>query len=148
VFVLDNGRRWLRLTGKGTKTRRVKVHDQWHKSLGLWMQAAGIAWDEAGDQARARALFVSVNKGDTIHAGAERIDANVVERIVAEYAQAAELGKVEPHDLRRTAARNAYDNGAGLLEIQHWLGHSDPKTTAHYIGVNEDDGSAVDRVRY
>jgi integrase len=144
AFVLDNGRRWLRLTGKGTKTRRIKVHDQWHKSLGLWMEAAGIAWDEAGE----RALFVSVNKGDAIQAQTGAIDANVIERIVAEYAQAAELGKVEPHDLRRTAARNAYDNGAGLLEIQHWLGHSDPKTTAHYIGVNEDDGSAVDRVRY
>jgi integrase len=149
AFVLDNGRRWLRLTGKGIKTRRIKVHDQWHKSLATWMQTAGMEWDEAGARVdQTRPLFVSVNKGDAIQAQAGSIDANVVERIVAEYAQAAELGKVEPHDLRRTAARNAYDNGAELLEIQHWLGHSDPKTTAHYIGVNEDDGSAVDRVGY
>ena len=83
------------------------------------------------------------------------IDGNVVERITAEYAALAKLApetgthKLAPHDLRRTCARNAYDNGASLLRVQAMLGHSDPKTTAAYIGVGQDDNdTAVDYVRY
>ena len=51
-------------------------------------------------------------------------------------------------DLRRTCARNAYENGASLL-VQAMLGHEDPKTTAQYIGAFEsDDDTAMDYVRY
>ena len=49
----------------------------------------------------------------------------------------------------RTCARNAYDNGASLLLVQAMLGHSDPKTTARYIGAyDQDENTAVDYVRY
>jgi integrase len=58
-------------------------------------------------------------------------------------------GKLAPHDLRRTCARNAYDHGATLLQVQTLLGHSDPKTTARYIGADsDDDNTAVDRLKY
>ncbi len=57
--------------------------------------------------------------------------------------------QLSPHDLRRTCARNAYDNGANLLLVQAALGHTDPKTTAHYIGTfDQDDHTAIDYVRY
>lgn len=57
--------------------------------------------------------------------------------------------RLSAHDLRRTAARNAHDNGAPLLLIQRFLGHQDPKTTAHYIGLGEDDNdTATDYIRY
>lgn len=49
----------------------------------------------------------------------------------------------------RTMARNAYDNVANLVIVQQVLGHSDPKTTARYIGAYADvDNTAVDYVRY
>ena len=58
-------------------------------------------------------------------------------------------GRLGAHDLRRTCARNAYDNGATLLQVQQMLGHADPKTTALYIGLNQyDTDTAVDYVRY
>ena len=140
-LVLDNGRRWIVIRGKGQKTRRVKVHDALHATLIAWMDAAQIAWNDS------RPLFVSVAKGDKI--GTQQIDSNAVARLVAEYAERAQIGDVNPHDLRRTAARNAYDNGAGLVQVQMMLGHADPKTTARYIGADFDDSNtATDHIRY
>jgi integrase len=78
-----------------------------------------------------------------------------VGRLVTHYGHLASLApakgknQLSAHDLRRTCARNAFDNGASLLLVQAMLGHSDPKTTAHYIGAFEDDShTAVDFVRY
>lgn len=146
-FHQDGGRWWLVLTGKGSKTRRLKVHDALFKSLSAWMNVAGGTIGGEG------LLFRSVNKGDRVMN--RPINASVVGRLVAEYAHEAGIapltgnGRIGPHDLRRTCARVAYDRGAPLLLIQAMLGHSDVKTTAHYIGAFEsDEETAVDFVRY
>lgn len=98
--------------------------------------------------------FVSVNKGNNIR-GQRSINTAVVSRLVAEYGHKAALSplhgenRLSPHDLRRTAARNAFDNGANLILVQNMLGHADPNTTAGYIGAYEsDDDTAIDYVRY
>lgn len=64
-----------------------------------------------------------------------------IHRIVTLRAEAASIGHVAPHDLRRTAAgllhRATDESGAhffDLLDIQKVLGHSDPATTMkHYL---------------
>jgi integrase len=144
---LDQGRYWLNIKGKGNKQRKLKAHDVLYKSLTAWQQAVGVAEYEE------RPLFVAVDKWG--YSKDTQIDANVIERITAEYAAEAGLApragkfKLSPHDLRRTCAKNAYDNGATLLQVQKMLGHSDPKTTAKYIGLDQDDDqTAVDCVRY
>jgi integrase len=59
--------------------------------------------------------------------------------------QAAGLRKIRFHDLPRTCARNAFNNGATLPQVQTMLGDSDAKTTMRYIGSQEDDdNTAVD----
>ena len=56
---------------------------------------------------------------------------------------------LSPHDLRRTAARTAFDRGANLVQVQAMLGHASPDTTARYIGSYEsDDTTAVDFITY
>jgi integrase len=140
-FTLDNGRRWIILRGKGQKTRRIKIHDTLHATLSEWMNKLGAAWNDD------RPLFVSVLKGDRVNS--HRIDTNDAARVVEELAERAQLGHITPHDLRRTAARNAYDNGAGLIQVQLMLGHADPKTTARYIGADFNDAdTATDHIRY
>lgn len=143
----DGGRWWLVFTGKGDKKRRLKVHDALFQSIKRWFAAAGLENDREGP------LFRSFDRGD--HVTAKRLDANTVGRLVAEYGYLAQIAdergsnQLSAHDLRRTCARNAYDNGASLLLVQAMLGHEDPKTTAHYIGAFEsDDDSAIDYVRY
>lgn len=144
---IDQGRYYLFVDGKGKKKRKLKVHDELYKSLTAWMRTAQI------DFHLDTPLFTSISRHNTIKP--DKIDANVVERITAQYASSAgfapEKGKykLSPHDLRRTCGRNAYENGATLLQVQLLLGHADPKTTAQYIGLDQDeDSTAVDCVRY
>lgn len=41
--------------------------------------------------------------------------------------------RLRPHDLRRTAATNAHNRGATLLEVQDMLNHCNPSITAQYV---------------
>lgn len=36
------------------------------------------------------------------------------------------------HDLRHSAASNLISNGASIVDVQHWLGHSQPSTTLNF----------------
>ena len=148
-FVQDLGRWWLSVKGKGGKTRKVKVHDAAFLSLSAWLESAGLGKVGEGDDV----VFVGMAKGGRLTG--KPINTAVIRRLVAEYGHAAGLAPLEgpnrlsPHDLRRTAARTAYDNGANLLLIQRLLGHASPDTTAHYIGIEETpDKTAVDFVHY
>jgi len=143
------GRWWLTILGKGEKTRRVKLHDVAYSSLTAWQGAAGLTWHDE------RPVFCSVGKSG--HVNGQPITATDVARVVAFYGYKAGLapargeGRLGAHDLRRTAARNAYDNGCPLPLIQALLGHADVSTTMRYIGVDDGDESspkAVDFVRY
>jgi integrase len=143
----DGGRYWLIVTGKGQKTRRVKVADPLYKSLVTWIDGAGKTL------ATGAAIFDGVDRHGRLTG--KPVNGSTVGRLVAEFGAAAGIAAVSgnnqlsPHDLRRTAARNAHDNGAPLLLIQNFLGHSDPKTTARYIGLDEDDSNtATDFIRY
>ncbi|MCA9958309.1 MAG: site-specific integrase [Anaerolineales bacterium] len=143
----QDGRFWLTIQGKGSKTRRLKVHDVLYQSLADWLA-------EAGKLKQTKDVLF---EGMTRHG---RLTGNpltgaTVGRIVAEYGHAAGLAPASganalaPHDLRRTCARNAYDNGAPPPKIQQFLGHANIETTMRYIGYDEDDTeTATDYVRY
>ena len=146
-FVQDGGRWWAVVEGKGSKTRRLKVPDPLYKSLTAWFDVAGLYWHDD------RAAFYSVNRGDVV--SDKPIAPNDVGRLVAAVgaraaiAPATGAGRLGAHDLRRTCARNAHDNGAPLLKVQMLLGHANPETTARYIGLGDDDAdTGTDYVRY
>jgi integrase len=153
-FKQDGGRWWIVLQGKGQKTRRIKLHDALYKSLAAWLQYLNTRGDIALTLGIDETpIFYNLNKGGNLTS--KPLNSGVIARIVSEYGSAAGLApdhgenQLSPHDLRRTCARNAYDNGANLLLVQSMLGHSDPKTTSRYIGSMEsDDDTAVDYVRY
>jgi len=144
----DRGRWWIVFSGKGQKSRKVKVHDALFESLTAWLATRGLEWGK--DQGP---LFVNVNKADAL--GGNRLNTASINRLVAQYGALSKLApltgenRLSPHDLRRTFAHNAYDGGAALPLIQAALGHSDVSTTMQYIGADEDPGGgAVDFVRY
>lgn len=146
-FVQNAGRWWVRVTGKGEKTRQFPLAMTAYATLTAWLDAAGLSMGDAGR------VFYGVNKGDKV--GLTAVTTSTFGRLVAEYgakagiAPAVGTNVLSPHDLRRTAARNSHDNGCPLLLVQKWLGHADPSTTAHYIGLEDGNGhSAVDFVAY
>lgn len=147
-FIRSAGYWWIVFSGKGDKKRRIKVHEMLHRSLKAWLKCVGLTLGDGCE-----AIFRSINKGDVI--SERQLNSSAIARIVAECGCAAGLApldgenRLSPHDLRRTFARNAFDNGSNLLQVQAILGHSDPKTTARYIGAFEDEeDTAVDYVGY
>lgn len=81
-------------------------------------------------------VFRSVNKGGRM--AGERMSEQGIYDLVAQYAVALGLGKIAPHDLRRSFAKLAHKGGSGLDQIQLSLGHGSIQTTERYLGVEQD----------
>ena len=147
-FKMDGGRWWMSVTGKGDKVRRLKVHDVLFKSLTAWLEITGAELGTGSGY-----LFQNLTKAGSLTNN--KLDASAIGRLVAEYGHAAGLAKekgpnrLSPHDLRRTAARNAYELKATIYQVQTMLGHASPDTTQLYIGALEDDSNtAIDKIAY
>lgn len=152
-FVLDHGYWWLRLVGKGRKERKLKLPRALLQSLRPWLDAASLKMGTPTHYPMGGALFRAVNRGGRI--AQKALSVSAINRLVAEYGHQAEIaplkgaGRLSPHDLRRTAARTAYDQGASLLQVQEMLGHSTSQTTERYIGnVSKIEDTATDYIRY
>ena len=86
-------------------------------------------------------LFRPVNKGDAVGEGA--LTENAIWWIVKEYVGELELGKLAPHDLRRTCARLCRESGGALEQIQLLLGHQSIQTPMDYLGTRQNLAEAV-----
>jgi site-specific recombinase XerD len=72
-----------------------------------------------------------------------------VENIVRRWAQYAGIGKLTPHDLRRTAITKALDQGLTYRQVQAMSGHRDPKTVMRYDHGRENlDMNAINFLSY
>lgn len=126
--------RWVvpDLVGKGNRVRTVPVPAWTKKLVDEWFAAAAI---ESGP------VFRPVNKGDVV--AKKPLTENAVWWIVREYAGELELGKLAPHDLRRTCARLCRESGGALEQIQLLLGHGSIQTTMDYLGTKQNLAEAV-----
>lgn len=132
---VDEGRRILRVIGKGDKERAVPYGIPAQRALSIWM-------------ADARPTLWSAASGDALFLGARggRIDPRTV-RSVVRRATASELGSegVSPHALRHSAATHLLNGGADLRMVQEILGHAGLGTTQIYTHVSNERLAAVYR---
>jgi integrase/recombinase XerD len=69
--------------------------------------------------------------------------------IVQRWANYGRLGRISPHDLRRTAITRALDQGLSYRQVQMMSGHRDPKTVMRYDHGRENlDQNAVNFLDY
>ena len=69
--------------------------------------------------------------------------------IVRRWGDFAGIGKVSPHDLRRTAITRALDKGLTYRQVQMMSGHKDPKTVMRYDHHRENlDQNAINFLDY
>jgi integrase/recombinase XerC len=122
---LDEGRRLVRVFGKGAKERAVPYGLPAQRALDDWLRHGRpvMAGRTSPD-----ALFLGVQGG--------RLQPTVVRRIVRAAAQAAGLPHTSPHDLRHSAATHLLDGGADLRAVQDLLGHSSLSSTQIYTQVS------------
>lgn len=124
----------IRLYGKGSKTRTVKVDDRlWEPLMALREQQKWSRYGKPND-----AVFLS-----TRHEG-RTINTDTMRKRFKKAARIARINpKASPHWLRHSHASHALDNGANLKVIQETLGHRKLETTARYLHVKPNDSSSL-----
>ena len=127
--------RWVipDLVGKGYRIRTVPVPAPVKARVDEWLAAAAI---------KEGRIFRPVNKGGRI-TGESIADEKAVWQMVLKYARETKLGKLSPHDLRRTCAKLCRKAGGDLEQIQLLLGHASIQTTERYLGTEQNLTMAV-----
>ena len=121
--------------GKGAKQRMIPYGglDGCLVVVDAWLKRAGITEGPVF-----RGFYKAPKEGDPkLRPG--KITNRQVNNILAQYPIMLDgrLVTIKPHDCRRTYARLLWTEGVKLEAIQKNLGHADPKTTQHYIGIDE-----------
>lgn len=114
--VSDGTRASIRAHGKGHKLRVIYVSMSFLKPLDAWLKVRG---QEPGP------LF-------THHHTMRRVSGPSLACMVRRLAREAQLGRVTPHDFRRTFAGRLLDAGADLPSVSALMGHECVSTTALY----------------
>ena len=125
---------WLRVTGKGNKTRIVPIGQLARESLDCYLTSARPSLVNPKTESH---LFLS-NRGTAL-------SPSRIQQIIQERAQQAGLDPhiFHPHALRHSFASHLLGNGADLRVIQEMLGHSSINTTQIYTHV---DQSTIKRI--
>lgn len=77
------------------------------------------------------------------------LSTRMVWNIVARWGSWGGVGKLSPHDLRRTAITRALDQGLSYRQVQMMSGHKDPKTVMRYDHGRENlEQNAVNHLSY
>ena len=120
---------FLRITGKGNKTRYVPLGGVAAKALRSYLEHARPRLMRNGRRA-GDILFLS-NRG-------EKLTRDRIRQIIKERALAAGLPEnVYPHIMRHSFATHLLENGADLRVIQDMLGHASLSTTQVYTHVDQ-----------
>ncbi len=120
---------FLRITGKGRKTRYVPLGGVAAKALRSYLQ-----------HARPRLLRNNLHAGNTLFLSnrGEQLTRDRIRQIIKERALAAGLAEnVYPHIMRHSFATHLLENGADLRVIQDMLGHASLSTTQVYTHVDQ-----------
>lgn len=119
---------WIRVTGKGSKTRLSPVGGAARDALAAWLAHARP--ELVGPKTQSH-IFISRN--------GTRLTTARIQQIVKERAEQAGIdpARVHPHLLRHSFATHLLNNGADLRVIQEMLGHADISTTQIYTHVDQ-----------
>jgi site-specific recombinase XerD len=127
--------RWVLpdLVGKGHRCRTVPVPAAVKHRVDDWVQAAELTKGK---------LFRPISKAGRL-TGESIQDEKGIWHIVVQYARRTSLGRLAPHDLRRTCAKLCRKAGGELEQIQLLLGHASIQTTERYLGTVQNLAVAV-----
>ncbi len=122
---VDDGRRLLRVHGKGGKERSVP--------FGVPAERALRAWRQHG-----RAHLAVATSGSALLLGTRggRLDQRAVRRVVHQSVTAVPgVPDLAPHGMRHSAATHLVEGGADLRVVQELLGHATLSSTQLYTHV-------------
>jgi integrase/recombinase XerD len=128
-----NGRWALKFKVKGGRERTIplpaEVKSAIEASLRLDKDRRQIA--RSGGKAADEWLFQPLQNYRTLVYD-KPLSTTMVWYIVSKWGKFTGVGKLSPHDLRRTAITTALDKGLNYRQVQMMSGHKDPKTVMRY----------------
>jgi integrase len=122
----DKIRYTLNVDGKGAKKRSVPIRNDMARAIFRWHKVVGDG-----------TVLRSVNKGDSITGP---LSGSAISKIVTNVGVKIGYPILAPHDLRRTFAQIAYNNGNGATidQLRIILGHTSDVTTRKYVKTHID----------
>ena len=113
----------VRVMGKGLKERILPIGQGAMHWLGEYINNARCKLCSSGDE-----------KGLWVTRGVRRVLYNWIPFILRKYAKLSGITtKITCHDFRRAFATHMLRNGAGVVDVQQLLGHSDLSHLRHYL---------------
>src|SRR5580698_2316091 len=121
--------RWciVDLIGKHGRVRTAPMPTWVKMAIDAWTTPAAVGCDH---------VFRPVNRAGAVTG--ERLGEKVVWQMLRQYATAAGVPGIAPHDCRRTCAKLCRAAGGELEQIQLLLGHASVQTTERYLGTKQD----------
>lgn len=130
---LDMDESFVRVTGKGDKTRLVPLGSSAREALKAYLETGRPKLVRAKSKSH---IFLTVR--------GQALSRERVRQILTERAKAAGLDQhVFPHILRHSFATHLLENGADLRIIQEMLGHADIATTQIYTHLEQQRLNAI-----
>jgi integrase/recombinase XerD len=132
-FSESYGQHYLKLDGKNS-IRTVILRPDLAEEIVQYRQARKLTKEKL---ISASPLFISLSN----RRYGQRLSRSGIGHVVDSYLEKCGLKhsdlerSLSPHSLRHTAGTLSLQNGSSLREVQDFLGHSDPKTTAVYTHV-------------
>ena len=129
----SSGQYYFKLDGKNS-IRTVVLRPDLGSEIAQYRQARMRAKEKLTSTSP---LFISLSN----RRYAQRLSRSGIGHIIDSYLEKCGLKhsdlerNLSPHSLRHTAGTLSLQNGSSLREVQDFLGHSDPKTTAVYTHV-------------
>lgn len=137
VSSIDFDEEFIRVTGKGNKTRMVPIGKPALRMLQFYLDTARNQFlGEEGE--RSALIFLSRN--------GRKLDRERIWQLVREAALRAGITRsIHPHTLRHSFASHLLANGADLRMIQDMLGHANIATTEVYTHVDTSRLASIHR---
>ena len=120
---LDEG--YIKVMGKGAKERSIPLGDTTRRTIAAYLE-------EGRPKTSAEGLLVT-DEGKPLSKGGIR---TLIRRLGK---RAGLKGRVYPHKLRHTAAREFWRNGGDVFSLQEILGHETLEMTRRYVYLDLDD---------
>lgn len=126
-FQHDGTQYVLRFHEKGGKNREIPVRHDLESYILAWLETAGIRED-----AKDSPLFRSTVRRTGRLTDKALTTKAICELVKRRLSDAGLPSRLSPHSFRVTTATNLLEQGVPLEEVQHLLGHAEPRTTALY----------------
>lgn len=130
---LNTKENWVRVTGKGEKTRMVPLHDRAIEKIEKYATNARQSFTK---NKIVKFLFVSSH--------GRKMTRQTIWHMIKKYAKQIGIqSNTSPHTLRHSFATHLLEGGADLRSLQTMLGHSSVATTQMYTHVSKQHLHAI-----